>query len=195
MSKTVIARVEVTADQPLLVPTKETLGAIKRLNAGQGVEMSLNDFTRQLIKIFPQAKEELLKNLALDKQISEMTGAAMPSSGDRHTVIQDARFERKLTLLQKLSLTPAEIATYDRCVRVLALGGTLKSRFHDHPLDKKGTQDLRGFRSFLIRKHPDYKKRVICLYLRKSGILRLANVGKRDAVYRYGALDDDTKII
>jgi len=52
----------------LLKPSKESLEAIKRLNSGQGIKMSLDDFTRQLIKVFPHAEKELLKNLALDKE-------------------------------------------------------------------------------------------------------------------------------
>jgi hypothetical protein len=54
----------------LLEPSKDSLEAIKRLNSGQGIKMSLDDFTRQLIKIFPHAEKELLKNLALDQGTS-----------------------------------------------------------------------------------------------------------------------------
>jgi hypothetical protein len=190
------------SNNQMIIPAKASLAAIKRLNSGSGVRISLAEFRRQLIEIFPAYENQLLEKYADQDKLLETIGAPLNWFKEKqmihdwlekHQMIHDKKYPQKLKLLKKIGISFDEIACYYNCIDALSMDGLLRRKkpWQDTPLTKKGTRDLRYFRSFCVRYHDDYKKRIICLYSIKDDILRLANIGKHDSVYKYGDLDEE----
>jgi len=184
----------------LVIATRETLEAVKRLKAGPGLRMSLADFRQRLLEVFPAYKEQLLKKYADEKKILE-NGGIGPDLFKRKSIVLDLDFPRKLGALQKLDFTFEELDGCLNCLTVLALGGIVRREWEnanpdnqnhyrehenpdDHSLQNQGTDDLKGFKSFCVRFAPEPEKRIICLYSVEKGILRLASIGEHNYVYR-----------
>ena len=188
-----------------LVPSKSTLAAVKRLNAGQGKIMTIGSMFQQLGDIFPEHKEFLEKKLVSYEKLREIIAKPITitvedeSIGGKIKMVQGKRYTRKFKLLKKFVLTQDEIYLYTDAVMVLAYGGILKrgKPFNDHPLGKSSFQHLKGYRAFEIRydpackvrKDPEKSKGIWCLYTTKGGVLRLANIGRYNTVHRQGSLD------
>jgi len=184
------------------------MAAIKRLKAGQGAELTLEEHLMELADIFPEYKHITLNYVEeikdIEGQLSEMRGSPSMILLPRK-IIRDKLYPGKLKLVKKhCHLMEKEYALYEELTGLLAVGGDIPKsgkrdgfnpkELNDHSLKKNGTKDLRDFRSFCLRYHENYKKRIICLYSIKGGKLRLANIGLHDLVYKYAASDGDTNI-
>jgi hypothetical protein len=182
---------------PLLVPSRATLAAIKRINAGQGVILTVEEHLMNLAGIFPEHRDMILDYIEIQKRntakLTETTGS--PSvSALAIKIRMDKAYLSKLCRLKKYhDLTETELGWYVCNTTVIALGGRPRAQFKDQPLANKGVPDLRGYRSFMVRKDPRNSRPIICLYTISKGpgvysilndmVLTLCDIGAHDKVY------------
>jgi len=103
-------------------------------------------------------------------EINERTANRCPLNRE---IVEDKLYQSKLRLaVKRHHLTEIEIEYYAFNLALIRLGGLPKRRFRDHCLDRKGSKDFKGYRSFMLREDPEYKKHrdpakskaIICLY-------------------------------
>ena len=184
-----------------LIPTRETLAAIRRLEAGKGIVLSYREWIDSLIRVYPEYTDLLEERYSDHRKFLTLRGgAAGPDSVSKpqRELVLDPRFEMKEALAKKhYKLTPLEILLYDDSITILRSKGILRKMFNAHSLkNKTGSTDLTDYWSFLahrdVRKIPDEKKEsVICLYKPTATKLYLANFGRHDKVYKQGSITED----
>jgi len=182
-------------EKPLLIPTGSTLAAISRLNAGQGVKMTLREFFEWQLKVYPEYAVNLRRWLGHLNRRDKLIGAV----DVKKPILYDVEYKGKESQVkQGPGLTERELDDYCWNVLLLLYGDKLKYRFHDRPLDEgeEYPQSLKGYRIFIVRKDPGYIKRkkknpeeksraIICLYARQGHKVTLCNIGRPDDVTFY----------
>jgi len=195
-----------------LTPGWPTFAALRRLKAGKGVRRTLEDHLKKMADIAPECREVVFRCLERirdiwaqvtamrdETEINERTANRCPL--DRE-IVEDKVYQSKLRVaVKRLHLTAIEIEYYAFNLAVIMLGGLPRRRFRDHSLDRKGSKDLKGYRSFMLRDDPLYKKHrdpakskaIICLYTSNAammeGELNLCGLGRQDKIFKTGSRD------
>lgn len=191
-----------------LSPSKSTLGAIKRLESGQGRDETRIQRFKEIYKLFPSdslKNQILLWEHALDVEKKLASVTAENKTNSTFFRVDINYYKRELEIFKELSDNEKE--WYWRNLRKLSEREKLKDKFKDHPLKDfslsgtsiKYKQNLSGMRSFCLRSDPYYSKRVkkdpstksnaiICLYEVLpindiSAKIILYNIGWHDEVY------------
>jgi hypothetical protein len=181
-----------------LIFSNESLAAIERLNSGKGIHISLKEKLEHFIKIrHTKELEGVLNILAREAKAAKLRGAVSAIQDEQF--FSDINYEEKETKIIE-NLTELEYIEYWNNLIQLKGGHKLFNRFRDHELEDKSnssgkyTQNLRGYRLFLVRRdlgynrrrkrNPSEKSRAIqCLYFRKNDTVMLCNIAEHDDVY------------
>ena len=177
-----------------IAPSKETLDAIKRLNAGRGKRMSLIDFFKWQLKLYPNHAPHI--NIWIESLDHREKLIGSPTMSKNLQLYNIGYEEKEKQVIKIYNLTKQELDNYWWNIVKISRNEKLEGRFKDHSLDdgEQYPQSLKEYRSFIVRRDVGYKRRkvknpleksrqIVCLYTLKDGKLKLCNIGLQDDVY------------
>ena len=191
----------------MLNPSKETLTAVTRLKAGNGIKISPREFIEKLKEIFSESKFESAlatlvtwhKRADLDMMLAR---GIEPASSfvftESKSIVWDApclwideMFFSKLQSVQK-NLTHYEYVTFVRNVITLCFGGVNPDMglqevsnpgvYYSYYSDALKVDICNDYYAFSVKSCPAKKQAIICFFIRGNDDFKLCNIGKHDDV-------------